>query len=85
MSTKTITIMEDAYKLLSVRKYKNESFSDVIRRMVREKKDIMRFAGAWKNVSDNEIKDMKKTIADVRRKSTVELLKKLDKNDLPWY
>ena len=82
MATKTITIMEDAYKILLNVKHNNESFSEVIRRITGEKKDIMRFAGAWKHLKEDEIRDMEKRINSVRRKSTMELLKKLEKNDL---
>ena len=77
MATKTITIMEDAYKLLSNRKHKNESFSDVIRRMTGEKNDVMKFAGAWSHLSDEEVDSMKKTIDAIRKKSTEEILRKL--------
>ena len=74
--------MEDAYKILLNKKNKHESFSEVIRKMAGEKKDIMRFAGAWKHLSNKEVEDMKKRINVVRRKSTEDLLKKLDKNDM---
>ena len=47
-----------------------------------EKKDIMRFAGAWKHLKEDEVKDMEKRIDLIRRRSTRDLLKKLEKNDL---
>ncbi len=76
MGTKNIAIMEDAYKLLLVRKMANESFSDVIRRELKRKKNIMEFAGAWKDiVSDKKAEEMKKAIKNLRRKSTKDLLK----------
>ena len=76
MGTKNISIMEDVYRLLLARKMINESFSDVIRRELKRKKNIMEFAGAWKNlVSDKEAEDMKKTIRNLRKKSTKDLLK----------
>ena len=78
MGTKTISIMDDAYSLLVKRKLKNESFSEVIRRMADGKKDIMRFAGAWKDVPKESITTMKKTLKSLRKKSTLELLKKLE-------
>lgn len=82
MGTKTITIMEDAYKILASRKSKDESFSEVIRKMGSEKQDIMKFAGTWENISDKEAEDMKKRINSIRRKSTIDMLKKLNKNDM---
>jgi len=82
MVTKTITIMEDAYKILSKMKNKNESFSEVIRRIGGEKKNIMKFAGAWNYLKEDEIKSMEKRILSIRKKSTKDLLKKLEKNDM---
>jgi len=36
----------------------------------------MEFAGVWKNVSEEEIKELKNEIKKIRRKSTEDLLKK---------
>ena len=48
MSTKTISITEEAYERLRVLKEKNESFTDVINR-ISGKKSIMEFAGILSN------------------------------------
>ena len=64
MATKTITIMDDAYELLSANKQKDESFSDVIRRIA-AKKDISQFAGSWK-MSDKEADKVKDAILELR-------------------
>ena len=82
MSTKTITIMEDAYELLAKKKAEGESFSDVIRRVVSKEKDIMQFAGAWKHISDKEADQMKKHIKDLNKRSTRELLQRLKNYDM---
>ena len=83
MVTKTLTIMEDAYEMLARRKGKEESFSDVIRRVVGKEKNIMRFAGAWKDMSDKEAERMKKHIKDLNKRATKELFQRLKKYDLP--
>ena len=75
--------MEDAYEMLARKKANGESFSDVIRRVVGKKNDIMQFAGAWKHISDKEAEQMKKSIRDLNRKSTQELFKRMKKYDLP--
>ena len=76
MTTKTISIMEDVHKLLILNKLKNESFSDVLRRLLsNNKNDIMKFAGAWNEVSDDSIEQMKENIERLRKDSTKELLK----------
>jgi predicted CopG family antitoxin len=63
MSTKTITIMDDAYDLLKKSKLPNESFSDVIRREFSSKKKMSDFFGAW---SDFDTNSLKKNIAELR-------------------
>lgn len=74
MGTKTISIMNDVYKLLIARKRANESFSEIIRRTLKKKSNIMDFAGAWKDMSEEEAEKMKKIIYDLRKKSTKELI-----------
>ena len=44
MATKTISITEEAYERLKMKKEKNESFTDVINRIA-GKRDIMELAG----------------------------------------
>ena len=73
MVTKTITVMEDAYNLLLSRKNNNESFSEVIRKMVGKKGDIMRLAGAWKHLTNEEVEKRK---SDIRKFFFVERLAK---------
>lgn len=78
MTTKTITIMDDTYKMLLRNKMRNESFSDVIRRILTKEKSILDFAGAWSEVSDKDAESMKKNIILLRKRSTKELIE----NDL---
>ena len=77
MGTKTISIMDDVYELLVRHKRKDESFSDVIRKVFVRKKDIMRFAGAWKDISDEDTKKMKDFIKKMRKDSTKEFLRNI--------
>jgi predicted CopG family antitoxin len=73
MVVKNISIMEDVYRLLLARKRHNESFSDVIRKTMKNKNNIMDLAGAWKNVSDEDSEKIKDEIRILRKKSTKEL------------
>ena len=75
MGTKTISIMRDVYELLSSKKRKNESFSEVIRRTLTKKRSVMDFAGALNTMTDQEVENMKGEIGKLRKRSTRDLLK----------
>ena len=75
MGTKTITIMDDAYGLLVRNKRKDESFSDVVRREFSKKGSILDLAGAWSDLSDKDVEDIKKNIRQFREQATKSLLK----------
>ncbi len=82
MGTKTISIMDDVYDLLVSLKRSDESFSEEIRRVITKKNaDMMSFAGAWKDMSDEEIADMKNLVEEMRAQSgqrMQEILKRMD-------
>lgn len=81
MGTKTISIMDDVYELLSTLKRSEESFSDEIRRLAASKGSILEFAGAWKDLSDNEIETMKNAILALRGGTrTRELTRRMKNN-----
>ena len=72
MVTKTITITEDAYKALANDKNKDESFSEVILRTHKRKGnigDIMKFAGAWADMSDETAEKIKRNIEAMRSRA----------------
>jgi len=68
--------MDDVYKLLVRNKRHKESFSDELRRVLKRKRSIMEFAGAWKDIDEEEAEKMKKNIRKLRKDSTKELLRK---------
>lgn len=57
MVTKTITITEEAYNALLSLKGKDESFSELIIRLVKSysKRNIQRLAGRWSEMTDEEV------------------------------
>jgi predicted CopG family antitoxin len=61
--TKTITISDDAYEVLSRNKNEGESFSDVILRLAR-KRTIKELAGVW---GDWDYDDMKETFEEIEK------------------
>ena len=72
MATKTISITEEAYERLRMKKEKNESFTDVINRIT-GKRDIMEFVGI---LTDQEAEKMKEHIQK-RRQASRERLNKI--------
>ena len=77
MTVKNISIMEDVYRMLMARKKVSESFSELIRRTIQDKKDIMEFAGAWNRVSEEKISEIKINIQKARKKATKELSERI--------
>lgn len=75
MGTKTISIMEDVYDRLKTLKNPEESFSDQIRRLTEEKGNLLQFAGVWKDIPHEEIKEMKKVIEKMRGGKRLQIIK----------
>ncbi|QXJ35396.1 antitoxin VapB family protein [Saccharolobus shibatae] len=64
-TAKTITISEEAYRLLLKEKRDGESFSDVIVKLIKgNRRKIMKYAGIWSDMNDEEtnklFKDLEK-------------------------
>src|SRR3989338_10038800 len=78
MTIKNLTITEDAYEMLKQRKVMGESFSEVIRRLVKEKGDPTKYYGALKELmTDEEAEALKRDIEDDDLKSTKRLDREL--------
>jgi len=56
MGVKTLTITEEAYELLAREKKGKESFSEVIKRLARERGELKDSFGAWKMTDEEEQK-----------------------------
>ena len=70
MAVKTITVTKEAYEALASEKKPNESFTEVILRTHKKKgnvEDIMKFAGAWSEMSDEEADEIKKNIEKLNK------------------
>ncbi len=74
MSTKTITLSEDAYERLKALKEERESFSEVVRR-VTKRRSLLEFAG----ILTKEEADQVKTTIREGRLASVRRAKALDK------
>ena len=69
MPFKTITIKEDVYKELMKAKG-SESFSEFFDKVVKDKKkkpDLMKFYGAWSNMSDKDFAKVSKAMKRYRQ------------------
>ncbi|MFW6196820.1 MAG: antitoxin VapB family protein [Thermoplasmatota archaeon] len=65
MASKTITISEEAYRRLKSRKNKNQSFTDVIKNLTRERL-LSKIAGI---LSQEKAESLKERIKENRRKT----------------
>ncbi|MFO7792316.1 MAG: antitoxin VapB family protein [Candidatus Saliniplasma sp.] len=65
MASKTITISEEAYDRLKSKKEDNESFTDVINKLTRER-SLMEIAGI---LSEDEADELEENIKERRRKT----------------
>jgi len=75
MTVKTITITEDAYNLFKRLKEKDESFSDLIKRIGSERKsDVNRIFGV---LSKYNVEDAQKKAKEIRTKLDKDLKQRL--------
>ncbi|MBU7045215.1 MAG: antitoxin VapB family protein [Theionarchaea archaeon] len=65
MSYKTISLRDDVYESLVKMKRKNESFSDVISRLM-YKRSILDFAGRWADIPEEKIEELAKELETMR-------------------
>jgi predicted CopG family antitoxin len=68
MPSKTISVSEDAYDLLSKMKLKNESFTETIKRLAKRRK-LTDCAGLWSDATDEEMKEYWNSITELRDKA----------------
>ncbi|KYK28763.1 MAG: antitoxin VapB family protein [Theionarchaea archaeon] len=65
MGYKTISLRDDVYEALVKMKAKNESFSDVISRLMR-RRSLLDFAGRWADVPEEKIEELTKELETIR-------------------
>jgi len=68
MTSRHISVTDDVYELLTKMKLKNESFSDTIRRLAK-RRDLVDCAGAWSDVTEEEMKEYEEGIREQRNKT----------------
>ncbi|MDI6654563.1 MAG: antitoxin VapB family protein [Candidatus Hydrothermarchaeota archaeon] len=70
MASKTISVTEDVYRLLSRMKLKSESFSEMLVRLAKKKGSLSECAGLWRDMSEEEIEELKEGIKEMRKSLT---------------
>ncbi|MHA1166889.1 MAG: antitoxin VapB family protein [Candidatus Hodarchaeales archaeon] len=75
MASKTIMIQEETYIKLANLKRKNESFNDVIERLLRKEQNLNPFFGLF---TEKEGKLLEKSIEEVMRENEVADLKRIE-------
>jgi predicted CopG family antitoxin len=69
MASKNLAVREKVYRKLLEAKKRDESFSDVIERLLEGKRDLMAFAGAFSD--DKEFERVADDIKTVRKKTVL--------------
>ncbi len=82
MTTKTITITEDAYRLLAREKNKDESFSELIKREFSKKRSLSEFIGLWEDIDDKEAEEMLDFIEKSKEKTRISTKKRLEEYEV---
>lgn len=59
---KTLTISEEAYRELVRLKEKGESFTDTILKLTHGRGNILRHAGGWKDMTDEEAREFEEVL-----------------------
>ena len=67
MGSVNISIKKDIYEKLRMLKQKDESFSDILLRLIEGGKDITRFAGVWKEMNKKEFENIASELKKARK------------------
>ncbi len=68
VTSKNISLTDDAYELLKKMKMGNESFSDTIRRLAKRHR-LSDCVGLWADMPDEELEAITGSIEDLRRRA----------------
>lgn len=72
MGVKTITVTEEAYRMLANEKKQDESFSEVIKRLTKERGKLSDSLGTWK-MTDEEAQEFSSSLKRHWKQSTVRI------------
>lgn len=61
---KTVSFDDEAYRLLKGSKLPEESFSDVVKRLLGHRRDLGDSAGTWSDVTDEEVAALREETLD---------------------
>jgi len=68
LTSKTISVSEDAYELLKKMKLRGESFSDTIRRLAGRRR-LADCAGLWSDIPEEEMQAFWGSVAELRKRT----------------
>ncbi len=76
MSVKTVALDREAYDLLRERKRPTETFSDVVKRVIRPRRPLTDYIGIWEKVPKVEFAEFQR-IRRIMRRTEVRRMTKL--------
>jgi predicted CopG family antitoxin len=66
MATKTVALDDEAYELLKRQRKADESFSDTVKRLARQRRPITSFRGIWRDMSGTERTELDRAYSQLR-------------------
>ncbi len=73
MASKNVSLKEETYELISREKLPDESFSDVIERLVKRRGKLMDAVESWEDIDEEEVNEIEKNIEKAREKFTSDM------------
>jgi predicted CopG family antitoxin len=74
MASKTISVTEEVYDILANEKLPDESFSETLTRLVKDRGMISEFAGAWADLTEEESASIERGMGEVRESANRRML-----------
>lgn len=65
MGFRTLTISDEAYRNLQRLKARGESFTEVILRITEGRGDLLRYAGGWGDMTDEEAREFEASLREM--------------------
>ena len=74
LTSKTISVTEGVYDIREKEKRPGESFSEELTRLVKDRGKIADLAGAWSNLTDEELASIERGMEEIRKSANMRVM-----------